>query len=307
MRENKGLGAPAAGAKSFERPRQGARAILKHLWRYLSGCRLLLTFAVLISVVSNLLALVGPKLSGYAVDALRPGAGKVDVGTVFHYAGWMLAVYLLSAALSYLLAALMMRISRDVVFRLRQDVYAHLMRLPVRFYDDHAVGDALSVLSYDIDTISAMLSTDLIAMMTNLLTVAGSFWMMLSISPLLFLPFLITIPASVLFTRYRAKRVRPLYRQRSLALGALNGYAEEMTGGLETIRAYHRQDVFLSRFSEKNEDACTANYRADSFACMTGPAVNFINNLSLALVSTLGAMLYMAGQISLGGVSSFVL
>ena len=307
MRENKGLGAPAAGAKSFERPRQGARAILKHLWRYLSGCRLLLTFAVLISVVSNLLALVGPKLSGYAVDALRPGAGKVDFGTVFHYAGWMLDVYLLSAALSYLLAALMMRISRDVVFRLRQDVYAHLMRLPVRFYDDHAVGDALSVLSYDIDTISAMLSTDLIAMMTNLLTVAGSFWMMLSISPLLFLPFLITIPASVLFTRYRAKRVRPLYRQRSLALGALNGYAEEMTGGLETIRAYHRQDVFLSRFSEKNEDACTANYQADSFACMTGPAVNFINNLSLALVSTLGAMLYMAGQISLGGVSSFVL
>ena len=83
MRENKGLGAPAAGAKSFERPRQGARAILKHLWRYLSGCRLLLTFAVLISVVSNLLALVGPKLSGYAVDALRPGAGKVDFGTVF--------------------------------------------------------------------------------------------------------------------------------------------------------------------------------------------------------------------------------
>lgn len=306
MRESKGLGGPA-NSKSFERPKQGAAVILKRLWHYLAGCRWLLALAIVISIASNLLALVGPKLSGYAVDALRPGQGQVDFDAVLYYAKWMLVAYLISAALSYLLAALMVRIARDVVYRLRRDVFEHLMRLPVRFYDSHAIGDALSVLSYDIDTISTMLSTDLIQMMTNLLTVVGSFFMMLSISPLLFLPFLLTIPASVLFTRYRARKVRPLYRDRSAALGALNGYAEEMTGGLETIRAYGRGNVFLDRFNEKNIDACQANYRADCFASMTGPSVGFINNLSLALVSTLGAVLYMAGWISLGSVSSFVL
>lgn len=307
MRASKGLGGPAGSGKSFERPKQSAGVILKRLWAYLAGCRRLVALAILISIASNLLALVGPKLSGYAVDALRPGQGQVDFDAVFYYAKWMLVAYLLSAALSYLLAALMVRIARDVVYRLRRDVFEHLMRLPVRFYDSHAIGDALSVLSYDIDTISTMLSTDLIQMMTNLLTVVGSFFMMLSISPLLFLPFLITIPASILFTRYRAQKVRPLYRDRSAALGVLNGYAEEMTGGLETIRAYGRGSVFLQRFDEKNFDACEANYRADCFASMTGPSVNFINNLSLALVSTLGAVLYMAGWISLGNVSSFVL
>ena len=307
MRESKGLGGTAGGSKSFERPKQSAGVILRRLWHYLAGCRRLLALAILISIASNLLALVGPKLSGYAVDALRPGQGQVDFDAVLYYAKWMLIAYLISAALSYLLAALMVRIARDVVYRLRRDVFEHLMRLPVRFYDSHAIGDALSVLSYDIDTISTMLSTDLIQMMANLLTVAGSFFMMLSISPLLFLPFLLTIPASILFTRYRARKVRPLYRDRSIALGELNGYAEEMTGGLETIRAYGRGDVFLHRFDEKNTAACEANYRADCFASMTGPSVGFINNLSLALVSTLGAVLYMAGWISLGSVSSFVL
>ena len=308
MRESKGLGGPAGGGgKSFERPKQNAAVILKRLWKYLARSRWLVLLAILISIASNLLALVGPKLSGYAVDALRPGTGQVDFDAVLYYAKWMLIAYLVSAALSYLLAALMVRIARDVVYRLRRDVFEHLMRLPVRFYDSHAIGDALSVLSYDIDTISTMLSTDLIQMMTNLLTVVGSFFMMLSISPVRFLPFLITIPASILFTRYRARKVRPLYRDRSAALGELNGYAEEMTGGLETIRAYGRGKVFLDRFDEKNVWACTANYRADCFASMTGPSVGFINNLSLALVSTLGAVLYMAGWISLGSVSSFVL
>lgn len=184
MRESKGLGGPAGGGgKSFERPKQNAAVILKRLWKYLARSRWLVLLAILISVASNLLALVGPKLSGYAVDALRPGTGQVDFDAVLYYAKWMLIAYLVSAALSYLLAALMVRIARDVVYRLRRDVFEHLMRLPVRFYDSHTIGDALSVLSYDIDTISTMLSTDLIQMMTNLLTVVGSFFMMLTISP----------------------------------------------------------------------------------------------------------------------------
>ena len=300
---------PGRGGQSsaFERPTAGSGVILKRLWGYLGRYRWALAAALVLGVGGNLLALLGPKLSGYAIDAIRPGAGKVEFDTVFFYAKQMLLFYLLSALMSYLLAALLVRLSRNVVSQLRRDLYDHLMKLPVRFFDTRATGDILSVLSYDVDTVSASLSNDLAQMVTSVVTVGGSFLMMLTISPQLLLIFVVTIPASILFTRSRSARVRPLYRRRSENLGTLNGFAEEMTGGLRTIKAYGREEVFQQRFEEKNCAACEANCRADAFASATGPSVNFINNLSLALISVFGSLLYMAGGITLGSVSSFVL
>ncbi|MDO4852677.1 MAG: ABC transporter transmembrane domain-containing protein, partial [Clostridia bacterium] len=130
---------------------------------------------------------------------------------------------------------------------------------------------------------------------------------MLSISPLLVLVFVVTIPISVVVTRYRSKKVRPLYRRRSQKLGAMNGFVEEITAGLKTIRAYGREEAFAERFDEKNDEAVDAFYAADRFACINGPIVNFINNLSLALISVFGVLLFMAGSVTLGTISSFVL
>lgn len=295
------------GSGAFERPAAKTSVVLKRLWRYLSAYRWQLTLALLLSICGNVLALVGPKLSGYAVDAIKPGAGAVDFPTVFRYAGLMILFYLASSVLSYALATLMIRLSRQVVYAMRRDVFDHLTRLPVRFFDRHQTGDVISVISYDIDTINSSLSNDLVQMLASVITVFGSFIMMLSIAPRLLLIFAFTIPVSVLFTRYRSKRVRPLYRRRSMNLGALNGYVEEITAGQKTIKAYHRERLFTDRFDEKNADAVNANYNADCFASMTGPSVNFINNLSLALISIFGALLYMAGGITLGNISSFVL
>ena len=178
MARSKGMG--GGPSMAFEKPRAGAKAILRRLWRYLYHYKWLLAAAVALSLTGNLLALAGPKLSGYAIDAIRPGPGRVDFNTVFHYAKRMLVFYFAAAALSYVLAALMVRLSRNVVYRMRKDIYDHLMRLPVRFFDTHAIGDVLSVLSYDVDTINASLSNDLVQMLTSVITVAGSFGMMLS-------------------------------------------------------------------------------------------------------------------------------
>ena len=219
----------------------------------------------------------------------------------------MAVFYAGSSAMSYLLAWLMLRLSRGVVYRMRKDAFEHLTALPVQFFDTHQTGEVISTLSYDIDTINASLSSDLVQMLSSVITVVGSLWMMLSLSPALVLVFAVTIPISLAFTRYRSKRVRPLYRARSERLGQLNGYVEEMTDGLKTIKAYGREDVYGNRFDEKNREAVNANYRADHFACFTGPSVNFLNNLSLALISVFGALQYMAGGITLGGISSFVL
>lgn len=294
------------GGGSFERPTQKTSYIIKRLWKYLSPYKWLLALAAALSIGGNALALIGPKLSGFAIDAIE-AAGGVDFAGVFKYAGLMIAFYAASSVISYILANLMIRLSRKAVYSMRRDAFNTLASLPVSFFDTHQTGDVISVISYDIDTINSSLSSDLVQMIASVITVCGSFVMMLSISPHLILVFVVTIPISVLFTRFRSKRVRPLYRRRSKKLGELNGFIEEIMSGLKTTKAYSREQVFIDRFDVKNDEAVEANYEADHFSCITGPTVTFINNLSLALISIFGALMYMAGGITLGNISSFVL
>lgn len=294
------------GGGSFERPTQKTSYIIKRLWKYLSPYKWLLALAAALSIGGNALALIGPKLSGFAIDAIE-AVGGVDFAGVFKYAGLMIAFYAASSVISYILANLMIRLSRKAVYSMRCDAFNTLASLPVSFFDTHQTGDVISVISYDIDTINSSLSSDLVQMIASMITVCGSFVMMLSISPHLILVFVVTIPISVIFTRFRSKRVRPLYRRRSKKLGELNGFIEEITSGLKTTKAYSREQVFIDRFDVKNDEAVEANYEADHFSCITGPTVTFINNLSLALISIFGALMYMAGGITLGNISSFVL
>ena len=295
---------PQRGA--FEKPSQPASKILLRIWRYLKPHWPLLLLAAGLSLFGNVLALIGPRLSGRAIDAIASKTG-VDFPNVFRFAAWMIACYLLSGGMSYLLSLLMIRISRSTVYEMRKDAFDKLVSLPVPYYDAHQPGDVISRISYDVDTINASLTHDLVIMATSLIVVIGSFSMMLSISPPLVLVFVVTIPISILVTRYRSKKVRPLYRARSQKLGAMNGFVEEITAGLKTIRAYGREDAFSARFSEKNDEAVDAFYAADRFACINGPIVNFINNLSLALISVFGVLLFVSGSVTLGNISSFVL
>ena len=290
---------------AYEKPKARPMSVLRRLWRYLSRYRLLLILAVVISVGGNVLALLSPKLSGLAIDAITPE--HVDIPVVVHYVAWMVLLALASSLLNWGLSAMMIKLSRNVVKQMRTDLFHQLTTLPVSFFDTHQTGDVISVLSYDVDTVGASLSTDLVQMLSSAITVVGSFAMMVSISPKLLIVFLFTIPISILFTRYRSRLVRPLFRQRSRKLGELNGFVEETVSGLKTIRAYHQEEEFLGRFSAKNDGAVEANWKADYTASITGPSVNFINNISLALVSIFGSLMYMAGGISLGGVGSFVL
>ena len=230
--------------------------------------------ALLLTLVSNLLALIGPALSGRAIDAIGVEAGKVDFPLVFYYCGWMLGFYLVSSILSYVLSVLMIHLSQKVVFRMREDVFQKLARLPVSFFDRHQTGDIVSRISYDIDTVNASLSNDLLQIATSVITVVGSFAMMLRISPVLVLVFVVTVPASILFTRYMTRKVRPLFRSRSVKLGELNGYVEEVISGQKTAKAYHREAYFLKHFDAKNDEAVDAYYRADYYGSMTGPSVN---------------------------------
>ena len=201
----------------------------------------------------------------------------------------------------------MIRISQRITRQMRKDVYDKLMELPIAYFDRTQTGDILSRISYDIDTVNASLSSDLVQILTSVITVVGALVMMVRLSPVLVLVFCVTVPASVLLTRYMTRKVRPLFRRRSASLGELNGFVEEMVSGQRTLRAYRREAYVQRQFAEKNEDAVQSYYRAEYYGSMTGPCFNLINNISLSLISVMGALLYLAGGITLGNVSSFVL
>ncbi len=291
---------------NLERPKD-RRGVILRLTRYLLRYKGMIVLAMTLTISSNLFQLVGPTLCGLAIDAVEPGPGRVDFARVFTYAGWMIAFYAASALLSYALSILMIRISQRITRQMRKDVYDKLMELPIAYFDRTQTGDILSRVSYDIDTVNASLSSDLVQILTSVITVVGALVMMVRLSPVLVLVFCVTVPASVLLTRYMTRKVRPLFRRRSASLGELNGFVEEMVSGQRTLRAYRREAYVQRQFAEKNEDAVQSYYRAEYYGSMTGPCVNLINNISLSLISVMGALLYLAGGITLGNVSSFVL
>lgn len=276
--------------------------LLGYLWQY-KGWLLL---AGLLVITSNLLALKGPELSGYAIDAII-GEGNVDFPAVYHYGIQMIVLYAASALLSFVLSAVMIHISRKVVYTMRRQVFEHLCDLPVDYFDKNQTGDLISRLTYDIDTINASLSNDLLQICAGIITVVGCAIEMIRIAPILMLIFVVTIPCLVAFTIYRVKKVKPLFRRRSAKLGELNGYAEEMLSGQKTIRAYGKEEVMIDRFEAHNRDAVNAYYEADYQGSVVGPSVNFINNISMSMISMFGALLFLGGRMSLGNLSSFIL
>ena len=292
--------------RRFEGATLSRGALLRRLWRYLGRNRLLLVLALLLSLTSSLLALYGPKLSGTAINAIDLGEGKVDLDTVVRCAALMAVFYIVSAGLTYLLNIVMIRLSRRVSKQMRHDVFERLSALPVSYFDRFQTGDIISTITYDVDTVNQSLSTDLLQILQSVVTVTVSFAMMLSIAPQLVLIFLVTIPITIVFTRWQTKRVRPLFRRRSARLGQLNGFVEEMLNGQKTIRSYGREEAVLQEFDKKNDAAVEAYTVAETNGTITGPSVNCINNLSLALVCVFGSVLFLRGKVGLGDLSSFV-
>ncbi len=298
-------GGPRRISEKNEKPKD-TKYVLKGLWHYVSHYRVHLIIAILLALGSNIFALIGPMLSGQAIDAIEPGEGMVIFTTVFYYAKWMVLFYIVSSALSYILSILMIRLSQKIVKKMREDVFNKLVELPISYFDKHQVGDIISKFSYDIDTINTSLSSDLIQVCASTITVLGSLIMMIIISPVLVLVMLVTIPLSLLYTRYMARKVRPLFRRRSSKLGELNGFVEEMVSGQMTIKAYAAENAVTERFNKFNTEAVDAHYKADYYGSIMGPTVGFINNLSLSLIIVFGAILYLFERMSLGNISSFV-
>lgn len=293
--------------RRFERRRVNVKYIFSNLGRYLRPYAALFVLVFFASLAGTALSLVGPRLCGLAIDRIKMD-GTTDMSEIWRYAAVLAGVYILSGALTYLSSLGMSWVSRCVVKRIRADIFKKLMSLPVSYFDTRQAGDIISVLSYDLDTLGESLSNDTMMVLTSAVTIVGSLVMMLVTAPVLVLVFAVTIPLSALFTWWLTKKVQPLFRRRSSKLGELNGFVEEVIAGHRTTKAYNCEEDMIARFEVKNRQAAEAYTVAENYGTISGPSVNFMNNLSLALISVFGAILFMNGVIpSVGDIASFVL
>ena len=293
--------------RSFGRRRVNVRYIVKNLGRYIKPYAALFVLIFFASLAGTALSLLGPQVCGLAIDEIKTD-GTTDMSMIWRYAAILVAVYIASGVLTYLSSIGLSYLSRCVIKRIRTDIFARLMSLPVSYFDTRQAGDIISVLSYDLDTLGESLANDLMMVLTSVVTIVGSLIMMLVTAPVLVVVFVVTIPLSALFTWWLTKKVQPLFRKRSRKLGELNGFIEEIITGQKTTKAYNCEEAVIDRFEKKNVDAVDAYTVAESYGTISGPAVNFMNNLSLALISVFGAIMYMTGLIpSVGKIASFVL
>ncbi|NLC33622.1 MAG: ABC transporter ATP-binding protein [Clostridiales bacterium] len=276
------------------------------MWKYLGHYRKLLMLAMLLLVLTNALSLVGPKLSGLAIDAIGIKKGQANFERVFLFSSLMAISYIGSAFFSYLLNRVTVKLTRNTTYKMRKDVFDKLVSLPVGFFDQHQAGDLISVLSYDVDTVNESLSTDFLQILNSVLTVTVSLVFMLTIQPLLVSIFAVTVPLTIIYTRWITKRTKPMFRRRSAKLGELNGFMEEMISGQKTTKVYGREDEVIREFDDINAQAVEAYTTSEYYGTMVGPSVNFINNMSLAVISVFGSLLFLAGRVGLGDISSFI-
>ncbi len=284
-----------------------ARKTLRRLLKYMMEYAWIFFLLLICAFTSNIGNLLGPDFAGKAITAASAGKGKVDMDLVVHYGLLMLLVYVGSNILSFLVNIGMMHVGRYVARNMRRDVFDKLQKLPVGYFDKHLAGDIISRVSYDIDVVTTSLSSDIVQILTSVVTVVGSFIMMCMISLPLVLCMAFTIPISVLFTRHMSKKTRPLYRVRSLAYGEMNGFAEEMFTGQKTILAYAHEDYVCKRFEEINLNAARAYKDADGLGMTMGPTIGMISNIGLSAIGLGGALLYMNNIVGLGQISSFIL
>ncbi len=283
------------------------KGTLRKLLSYLAGYKFVFLFIAILCLVSNVLALLGPSLAGSAINEAAAGKGKVDMGKVEYYASLMLVCYVCSSLLTIFINLFMMDLSKKIAKKMRKDVFDKLMRLPVSFFDRNPAGDIISRASYDIDVVTTCIATDVAQILTSVVTVVGSFVMMLIISPMMSIVVVVTIPVSIAYTLIMRKKTQPRYTKRSECYGKMNGFVEEMLTGQKTIQAYAYEERVQDQFKEVDQEAADAYCEADRLGTSIGPTTGSINNVGLALIAVLGSIFYMMQMVTLGQISSFVL
>ncbi|TNJ65241.1 ABC transporter ATP-binding protein [Paenibacillus hemerocallicola] len=298
-------GGPGHGARGMMpkvRPKR-LGPTLKRLWGYIGRQRAGLVAVFVLTALSSGLALIGPYLLGRAIDLyIIPR----DYDGLVWLCCTLLAVYVLSTAMGWIQAYVMAGVSQRTVREMRRDMFEHLQKLPLRFFDSRTHGELMSRTTNDIENVSNSLNQSLSQLINSVLTIIGSLTLMLGLNVWLTLVSLVTIPLTMFVTGQIAKRTRSHFTAQQRHLGELNGYIEETVTGQKVVKSFHREQKALEEFQSHNEQLRNVGIRAQILSGFMGPVNNVINNFSFALIAAIGGWMAIRDFTTIGVVVSFM-
>ena len=303
-----GFGVPVEKAKDF-------KGTIKRLATYFKPRRASLILIFIFAIISTVFGIVGPKVLGKATTKLFEGfMGKlmgvpgaaIDFEYILHILLILAGLYAISAIFSYIMQFMMASVVHKTVYEMREELSQKLNRLPLKYFDSYTHGEVLSRVTNDMDNISNTLSQSVLQLITGVVTIIGSIVMMLSISPVLTLIALLTLPLSILATKKIAGTSQKFFKAQQKTLGKLNGHVEEMYSGHREVKAFNYEKTSISRFEEENEALYEVGWKAQFISGIIMPTMNFINNIGYVLISAAGAIFVIRGVITVGDVQAFI-
>ena len=295
-------GGPMGVLKPVEKAKN-ARGTLARLWGYLQRQRWALVGTVLLVMVTSGLDLLGPYLMGKAIDAYIT---RGDLSGLARLVGLMIATYIVSSAGTWVQAYIMAGVAQRAVRDLRNDLFARLQTLSLRFFDQRSHGELMSRLTNDVENISNILTSSATQLLASVLSLVGVVVMMFALDVPLALVCLVVMPLTYVLTRTIALRTRQGFRETQQTLGALNGIIEETITGQRVVKAYVREQAAMDDFRVVNRRLQRAATRANILTGFMGPLMNMVNNLGLAIVAGSGGWLAVRGLATVGIIATFV-
>lgn len=299
-------GMPAEKAKDF-------KGTLKKLIGKLAEYKVKLLFVMLFAIGSTIFSIAGPKILGKATTELGKGLGRMIAGTGgidFDRIGgillFLLGLYVVSAVFSFIQGWLMTGMSQKMCYGLRKDISKKLNRLPISYYESRTVGETLSRVTNDIDTLQMSLNQCITQFITSVTTLIGVLVMMLSISPLMTLIALVILPVSGGFVGLVVKKSQKHFIAQQKYLGEINGQIEEVYSGHNIVKAFNREQIVSEEFDKTNELLYKSGWKSQFLSGMMMPIMQFIGNLGYVAVAVLGSFLVIKGSIQIGDIQSFI-
>ena len=294
------------------------KGTLVRLSKYLKPYRVGLVVVAIAAITSVIFSIISPKIMAKITDELirpilelvggNPTPSPIDFSYIWNIVVILIALYVLSAAFSYLQQFIMAGVSQKVVYDLRRDIDEKLARLPLKFFDSHTHGELLSRFTNDVDNINTTLSQSITQLFSGIINVVGMFIAMVILSPLLTLIGMITVPLTFITTKILAKKTQKFFVKQQQELGNLNGYIEEMVSGQKVVLLFSEEEKVKGEFSEINERLTKSAIIAQGVSSFMGPINNFINNISYLIISVVGGYLILKGSaVTVGVVFSFLL
>lgn len=289
------------------------KGTLKKLLHYMSVFKVQMAFIVIFAICGTVFDIVGPKILGKATTEIYNGlVSKVSGGSGmdFRRIGQILlmtlGLYLISALCSFIQGYLMTGVSQKTTYRLRKEISEKINRMPMNYFDTKPVGEVLSRVTNDIDTLGQSLNQSATQMITSVTTLIGVLAMMLSISPLMTLATLVILPVSMILISFVMKHSQKYFRGQQEYLGNVNGQVEEIYSGHNIIKAFNKEEDVIREFDTTNDRLYDSAWRSQFFSGMMMPIMQFIGNLGYVVVAILGGFLAIRKTIEVGDIQSFI-